>query len=263
VLRQGNTRLDFDRIDDSGFVDLLGISKASFQDMLHYVEGKIRPTASRPVRTSLAIFLMKLRGGESNKILSTLFNLSKSSIRRTIKEVRRAFIDGGFVTNNLGFNHVSREQIINEHTRPLAQTLFGDMTGTQAILVLDGTYIYITKSGNFQFQRQSFSIHKGRPLVKPMVIVSTTGYFVSVVGPYIAKNNDASILNHIMKQNVEDIRNWVQGDDIFVVDRGFRDSLEYLEQLGIKAEMPAFMTKGEKQMTTEDANASRLVTKVI
>ncbi|VDI47387.1 Hypothetical predicted protein [Mytilus galloprovincialis] len=117
------------------------------------------------------------------------------------------------------------------HTRPLAQTLFGDGTNTQAILVLDGTYMYIQKSGNFHFQRRSYSLHKGRPLVKPMVVVTTTGYFVTVLGPYMAdcKNNDAAILKHMFNTNVEDIKEWVQDNDVFVVDRGFRDSLELLD----------------------------------
>lgn len=30
---------------------------------------------------------------------------------------------------------------------------------------------------------------------------------------------------------------WVQKDDIFVVDRGFRDSLDYLEQMEIKGKI--------------------------
>ncbi|XP_061191029.1 uncharacterized protein LOC133199199 [Saccostrea echinata] len=94
-----------------------------------------------------------------------------------------------------------------------------------------------------------------------MIIVSTTGYFVSVSGPYIAKNNDAMILTHIMCCNIEGIQSWVQEEDIFVVDRGIRDSLEYLEQMGIKAKMPLFLAKGDKQMSTENAT-SRLVTKI-
>ena len=106
-------------------------------------------------------------------------------------------------------------------------------------------------------------MHKGRPLVKPMVIVTTTGYFVTVLGPYFARDNDAAILKHIMARNIEDIREWVEEKDVFVVDRGFRDSLSYLEELGIKAEMPSFMQKGESQQTTENAYTSRLVTKVI
>jgi len=59
-----------------------------------------------------------------------------------------------------------------------------------------------------------------------MVVVSTTGYFVTVVGPYLSdsKNNDASILKHMLNTNVEDIKQWVQEDDIFIVDRGFNSS---------------------------------------
>lgn len=166
-----------------------------------------------------------------------------------------------FVPQNLGFQHISRENVIQHHTRPLAESLFGG-TGSQALLVLDGTYIYIQKSSNFTFQRKSYSLHKGRPLVKPMVIVSTSGYYISVIGPYLARNNDSAILQHIMKSNREDVLKWVEEDDIFIIDRGFRDSVAYLEELGIQAIMPAFMKKGEKQMSTQDANTSRLVTKV-
>ena len=108
-------------------------------------------------------------------------------------------------------------------------------------------------------------MHKGRPLVKLMVIVTTSGHFVTVLGPYFAdsKNNDASILKHIIQNNVEEIKNWMKPSDIFVVDRGFRDSSTFLDDFGIQTEIPAFMVRGEKQMTTEDANTSRLVTKVI
>lgn len=78
----------------------------------------------------------------------------------------------------------------------------------------------------------------------------------------LARNNDATILNHMLHNNVEDLKGWFHEDDVFVVDRGFRDSLEMLEELGIRAEMPRLMSRGQKQMTTLDANASRLVTKV-
>jgi len=67
---------------------------------------------------------------------------------------------------------------------------------------LDGTYVYIEKSSNYAFQRRTYSLHKGRPLVKPMMMVSTTKYILEVFGPYFAdgKNNDASILNNLVKQ---------------------------------------------------------------
>jgi hypothetical protein len=47
-----------------------------------------------------------------------------------------------------------------------------------------------------------------------------------------------------------------------VVDRGFRDSVELLNDLGIKTEMPVFLKRGQKQHTVEESNSSRLVTKI-
>lgn len=98
-----------------------------------------------------------------------------------------------------------------------------------------------------------------------MMIVSTSGYIISVLGPYLAdsKNSDAKILNHMIQTNVEDIRKWVEEDDIFIVDRGFRDAEALLDDLGIHVEMPSFLTRHPKQHTTEEANTTRCVTKVL
>uniref|UniRef100_K1RUT2 Uncharacterized protein n=1 Tax=Magallana gigas TaxID=29159 RepID=K1RUT2_MAGGI len=57
------------------------------------------------------------------------------------------------------------------------------------------------------------------------------------------------------------LKGWFHEDDVFIVDIGFRDSVEMLEELGILAEMPRLISKGQKQMTTLDANAFCLVTK--
>lgn len=40
-------------------------------------------------------------------------------------------------------------------------------------------------------------MHKGRPLVKALLIISRTAYYLSVMGPYLSRNNDASILKHV------------------------------------------------------------------
>ena len=176
-----------------------------------------------------------------------LYSLSLQ-IRRAVATSRKALMSS-FVPGNLGFAHVSRNTVIEDHTRQLAKELFSDLTDNPAILVLDGTYIYIQKSANFRFQRRSYSLHKHRALVKPMVVVTTTGYIVAVLGPYLAdgKNSDANILNHMIKTNVEEIKEWIEEGDIFVVDRGFRDSAEVLNDLGIHMEMPSFLKRGTKQ----------------
>ena len=266
LLESSSRRLTFDNLDiftNEYLVNLTGITKEQFLDLHSQIENEIRNTQTRSTETTLGIFLFKLKSGVSNKLLSTLFNISKSSIRRAIITTRKALMVR-FVPQNLGFSHITRDEVITMHTRKLAQNLLAN-SENQAILVLDGTYIYINKSNNFQFQRRSYSLHKGRPLVKIMMIVSTTGYFITALGPYFAdtKNNDASILSSIMTRNLEEIKQWIQAHDVFVVDRGFRDAVHLLHELGIQAEIPSFLNRGDKQMKTEDANASRLVTKVI
>ena len=202
---------------------------------------------------AVALLLVKLRTGMSNKLLSTLFNIEKSSVRRAVATARKS-LSLNFTPKYVGFGHITRDGIINNHTRPLAQELFGDMVHSKAILVIDGTYIYIQKSHNFKFQRRSYSLHKSQPLVKPMMIVSTTGYIISVFGPYHAdmKNNDASIIKHSLNYNVENTREWIQEDDVVIVDRAFRDSIEFLSDLGIESHMPAFLPKGQKQFSSEE-----------
>jgi hypothetical protein len=199
-------RLNFDSItNDSDFKNLTGLDRASFENLLLYLT-TVRDTSARSKRTCLGLFLTKMKTGMSNTVLSTLFNISKDSIRRAISSVRKN-LKQTFVPSNIGFQHITREQVIEAHTRPLAQTLFG-RDNVPAILVIDGTYLYIQKSNQFSFQRRSYSLHKHRPLIKPMVFVTTTGYFVSVMGPYLSdnSNNDAKIMNHICATDTDAIK---------------------------------------------------------
>jgi hypothetical protein len=79
-------------------------------------------------------------------------------------------------------------------------------------------------------------MHKKRPLVKAIMIVSSTGYNVSVLGPYLSdnKNNDVKTIMHALSNNVESMKSWLNEDDAIIVDRGFCDSLKMLHELGIK-----------------------------
>ena len=88
------------------------------------------------------------------------------------------------------------------------------------------------------------------------------GYILSVFGPFLADghNNDASIIKHILKNDDQGIRNWLRDDDVIIVDRGFRDAVNSMEELGLRIEIPAFL-RGKQQFTTQEANHSRMITK--
>lgn len=255
ALKNENMRIDFDNnsvLKDSDFLNLTGISKENFEDLLSHVKS-IRQTKNRSTRTCIALLLVRLRTGMSYRMLSTLFNIGKTGIRRAIATARKE-LSINFTPKYVGFQHITRQDIKDQHTRPLAKELFGNDIDNPVILVADGTYIYIQKSHNFKFQRRSYSLHKNRPLVKPMIIVSTTGYIVSVLGPYHAdyKNNDANIIKHNFRMNMEQMTDWISEGDILIVDRGFRDAVDFLEEMGIQSKMPSFLKKGQKQHTVEE-----------
>ena len=118
------------------------------------------------------------------------------------------------------------------------------------VCVADDTYIYIEKCSNYSFQRRSYSVHKGRPLVKPMMLVASDGYILSVFCPYLAdeRNTDAKLTEHMFKSNNENKLEWFEEGDVLFVDRGFRDVANLLEDFGIKTHMPRFIAKYQKKL---------------
>jgi hypothetical protein len=76
-----------------------------------------------------------------------------------------------------------------------------------------------------------------------------------------ATKNDATILSEIL-ENDEHLRNLLKKDDVFILDRGFRDVIDELEKKQYAAHMPALLEKNQDQLTTSQANQSRFVTKV-
>ncbi|XP_041357860.1 uncharacterized protein LOC121374814 [Gigantopelta aegis] len=240
---------------------LTGLTKEQFVDLTSYLQ-PLRATAVRSLPTCLGVFLTQLKTGLPNKILAVLFSLKRHQVQRIIHSTLSAMMTN-FVPENIGFKHVTHDNSCRLHTTPIARTLFSS-SSDQAVIVLDGTYVYIQKSGHYNFQRCSFSMHKHRPLVKPMVIIGTDGYILSILGPYYAdgKNNDASITKHAFTHNLENINEWIQENNVCIVDRGFRDAVVFLNlEQGLDVKMPSYLPKGQKQHTTAEANSSRLITK--
>ena len=99
--------------------------------------------------------------------------------------------------------------------------------------------------------------------MKPVLITTATGYIVSCIGPYFAdyKNNDAEIMKHIIYKNKENIVQWLERAVILVIDRGFRDALDYLHLRGYQTYILSFLANGTKQFTAETADQTRIVTK--
>ena len=169
-----------------------------------------------------------------------------------------------FVPENIGPRSISRREFIEQHVTEFSNVLYNSEPHIpRTIVAIDSTYAYIPKSSNFQALRQSYSMHKNRHLLKPSLVVAPDGFILSIFGPYFSdtRNNDASILQHAFENDADSLREWLHNGDIVLVDRGYRDAIPFLERLGIEHKMPALLQQGQKQLSTEDANDSRIVTK--
>lgn len=78
-----------------------------------------------------------------------------------------------------------------------------------------------------------------------------------MLGPYLANQNDASILKSIM-DDPNGPSKLINAGDVFILDRGFTDVQNYLEERGFIVLMPAL--KGNRIQL--ESNESRFVTKL-
>ncbi len=235
-------------------VNWTGLSKERFTTLENKLVSLSLPK-NRSKTTALALFLAKLRTGESDERLACLFNLSQSVANQTISSVSEA-LSKDFLPNYMGISRLSRENIIS-HNTPVAKALFCEDKDDKTVVIYDSTYIYLQKSANHLFQRETYSGYKHRPLVRVMVGVAPNGYIIDCTGPFTANLSDATILKSMLQ--VEPFEVFDPGD-VFILDRGFRDVIPILKAEGYDAHMPAFR-EDKKQLSWEQANSSRLATK--
>uniref|UniRef100_T1KG68 DDE Tnp4 domain-containing protein n=1 Tax=Tetranychus urticae TaxID=32264 RepID=T1KG68_TETUR len=207
---------------------------------------------------ALACYLAKLRTGDSWERIFDVIGVPNSTGYNYVSQVRLALKEQ-FVPKYIGLANITRNTALSHVTR-IASGLLADYDNEKMIVICDGTYVYHQKSAHYPFQRASYSPHKFTNLFKPMIFCMPDGWILEVTGPYSANQSDSTIMQDML--NTEDFKNFFQQNDIFVLDRGFRYVSAKLECSGYKVFMPALKAKKQKQFTTEQANDSRIVTKV-
>ncbi|CAH2101152.1 unnamed protein product [Euphydryas editha] len=210
---QSGSRLDFNArgaVSDEEMHFWTGRNNEQFDCILEQTPSLIQ--GCRNPRTALSIYLTKMRTGNSNERLASLFNMTRQNLEWLMNKARDCLTEG-YVVLHLRMDH-----------------------------------------------RQSYSLHKFQNLLKAFLIVCTYGYIIDVKGPYAATKTDANIMSSIMNNNENPIHILLEPNDVFILDRGFRDSLGDIEAGGYEYHVPPSKDRAESQLTTEQANESRMVT---
>lgn len=271
VAKQPLGFIDIESLSDNDFQILIGLSKDQFADMFSFCDRvpiivNEEVTGYRYVsKKDRFMFLTKLRQGLSDDLLKVMYGYSSRQNTSSVVALVRESLELRFVSQNVGLDAITRDDFINNQVTPFSNQLFNPEPDIpRVILIIDGTYSYIQKCRNFRVLRQYFNVHKSRHLLKPVMVVPPDDYILDVQGPYFsdARNNDAHLLRNEFDRDADRIRSYLQEDDILIVDRGYRDAVELLDRLGVAHKMPALLARSQAQLTTEEANETRLITKI-
>ncbi|CAF4492862.1 unnamed protein product, partial [Rotaria sp. Silwood2] len=133
-------------MSDIDCYNLTGISKDHFNHLSEKLSNSsMQNSFNRSIRNALGLFLTKLRLELSNKVLTTMFKFSNpKAVSRILSTVREA-LSSEFVPQYLGFQSISRQDVINTYSSPLATRLLSEDMNT-VVLVADGTYSYLQNS---------------------------------------------------------------------------------------------------------------------
>ena len=80
-------------------------------------------------------------------------------------------------------------------------------------IIADSTYLYIDISADNELQRLTYSDQKKRHFVRPFTVCCADGFIIDLFGPYVAINNDASILIRVLEEK-DDIKTNATSDNI-------------------------------------------------
>ena len=228
-----------------------GLNYIQFKHILSFLPEDINV---RNREFALGVYFSRLRRGYTYEELAVRWNITRQTAS-TYCSTTRSILKNDFLNTYLGMN-VSREEILDHQDR--VTNLLHVPNKHNAAFIFDATYIFIEKSTNFSFQKSSYSSHKKRNLIKPFMIIYPDAFILDVKGSYPGNINDASIMNDLLTKNIWEA---FEPGDVFLVDRGFRDSISLIEEKGYIPKMPSFADSPNKSLTTEQANQSRLITK--
>lgn len=238
----------------------IGLTNTEFKQVIYELGLPENPNKSqKKIIMAVKLYIQRLRHGFTFAEMARQHNINKRTIGENIR-IGRYILLNRFVPNHLGHETRTRQWLI-DHTTDFARLLYCGNSHTKCVFVCDGTYIYTCGSSNYAHQRQIYSGQKRRHLFKIMKIVSVDGTIIDVFGPYPATKNDSEILKEVFEQT--SIENMFNAGDIMLVDRGFRDCTDFLQNKGLDVKIPEFIQKGQNgQLTTLQANKSRQVTKM-
>lgn len=174
-----------------------GLSNRQFDDLFSHVPSLVISMKSqKDAKIALLMLLMRLRKAATYETIGKCFGKSRSLVPTVLDKARTA-LTMEFVPKYLGFENLTREFLL-QNTTVSSRILHCGNNPETLITIWDGTYIYINKSQNYKFQKETYNTQKKKNFLRPMMCVTTNGYIIDVFGPFEAVRNDAKCMMAIL-----------------------------------------------------------------
>ena len=106
----------------------------------------VRKNQTRDVTQALVVFLLKLRSGNSNKIIAAILQLEREQLVLDYAASIMNSFKKDVLSSRFGLNATYRRELIYSHTTDVSKMLF-DSTD-ELMLICGGTYARHQKSSN-------------------------------------------------------------------------------------------------------------------
>lgn len=198
--------------------EITGWSKIQFIKFTNYITS-VYDTAGRTKEELIAIYRFWLRKGIDQTSLAIFNNrISQRQISHYLEQIRKA-IYKDFVPFFLCTQNKTRKFFL-KHNTSTTKILF-NMNDNDLAIIVDGTYTRLEKSANNQFQYYCWSQQKLDLLIKPFLICCSDGFIIDCYGPFRANQNDATILEYILKTDKDLLKILEPNRTLIFLDRGF------------------------------------------
>ena len=232
-------------------------------DAIDRLAKKVLPTKSRGrtwrhrlgVNQALALTLHWLRTGASDAVLAAFWRRSKSTTRRVRRRLLRRLAK------------LARKELKLPALADVLLDVHTSLGGKRILVVVDTTYIYVTKSNSQAVQYLTYDgVYKKRHHVKVLVLCTPSGRVLYVSGLYAAgaKAPDNIILDHAVASDPE-LESWLAGVGdaglCAAVDKGFVRQ-QALTHCGVECLAPVRLGKNKTSLSAEESDKSRQCTEV-
>ena len=284
--RPSDAPLHYQSLSEESIKIMSGLSLQHLQSVVQFVKQK----GGRIRLDDLIVACTLWRHHIGYRMIAVMFGYAGESgvqkcVDRVIKQLKRYFVPhhigagfwrrGGASVDDDDDEKEEHGECVDDHIPEFVHRLHPDKN---VVAIADATYLYTQKSLlNYQFQKCTYSVYKGRNLQKEHVVCTPDGFVLFSDGPFFADgyNNDQIIWDWTVNDTDHEIRQIfpeIDGDGdsqtyTIVADRGYRKCLDHetyklliphgVTKQAVKSK-DGKKKKKKKALTVEQGNQSKL-----